>query len=385
MRCSLRVLTSKNMATDFTLACPIPISDYPQVLLAHGGGGRLTNQLIAKMFVPMFSNPALEAQHDGAVFRVGDGKVRDDKTGDRNEGDRDEGDRKGSPLLAFSTDSYVVHPLFFPGGDIGSMAVHGTVNDLAMCGARPLYLSAGYIIEEGLPMDTLWRIVQSMALAAQNAGVQIVTGDTKVVDRGKGDGVFINTAGIGIIEHDQHIAPQSVRPGDVLIVNGDIGRHGIAIMAVREGLEFETTIESDSAPVAGLVLQLLDAKIKVHCMRDLTRGGMASALNEIAESAQVGMAIEELRVPVRDDVHAACEILGFDPLYVACEGRFVAFVAPQDAERALEIMRRHPLGADAAIIGTVKADHPGIVMMKSRIGASRIVDMISGEQLPRIC
>jgi hydrogenase expression/formation protein HypE len=265
------------------------------------------------------------------------------------------------------------------------MAVHGTVNDLAMCGARPLYLSAGYIIEEGLPMETLWRIVQSMAQAAKNTGVQVVTGDTKVVDRGKGDGVFINTAGIGVVEHDLKIAPQSVRAGDTLLVSGDIGRHGIAIMAVREGLEFETTIESDSAPVADLVMQLLDAKIEVRCLRDLTRGGMASALNEIAESARVGIAIEELRVPVRDDVHAACEILGFDPLYVACEGRFVAFVAPQDADRALDIMRAHPLGSGAAIIGTVKDHDAGVVTMKSRIGASRIVDMISGEQLPRIC
>ena len=350
---------------DFTNgpACPIPISDYPNVLLAHGGGGRLTNQLIARMFLPAFDNPALQAQHDGAVFRVGD----------------------ASPQLAFSTDSYVIHPLFFPGGDIGSLAVHGTVNDLAMCGARPLYLSAGYIIEEGLPMDTLWRIVQSMQAAARNAGVQIVTGDTKVVDRGKGDGVFINTAGVGIGEHERRITPQSVRPGDALIVNGDIGRHGIAIMAVREGLEFETTIESDSAAVAGLVMQLLAENIEMHCLRDLTRGGLASALNEIAESAGVGVTIEERRVPVRDDVHAACEMLGFDPLYVACEGRFVAFVAPQDAERARAVMRGHPLGADAAIIGTVKADHPGVVMMKSRIGVSRIVDMISGEQLPRIC
>jgi hydrogenase expression/formation protein HypE len=349
------------MGSQFTLTCPIPISDYPNVLLAHGGGGKLTNQLIAKMFLPAFSNPALEAQHDGAVFSM------------------------GQTRLAFSTDSYVIHPLFFPGGDIGSMAVHGTVNDLTMCGARPLYLSAGYIIEEGLPMETLWRVVQSMQQAALNANVQIVTGDTKVVDRGKGDGVFINTAGIGVIEHDLRIAPQSVRAGDVLIVNGDIGRHGIAIMAVREGLEFESAIESDSAPVADLVLRLLAAKIDVHCMRDLTRGGLASALNEIAESARLGIAIEERRVPVRDDVHAACEILGFDPLYVACEGRFVAFVGPQDADRALAIMRAHPLGADAAIIGSVKEDNPGVVMMKSRIGASRIVHMISGEQLPRIC
>ena len=353
------------MTTEFSLSCPIPISDYPNVLLAHGGGGKLTNQLIARMFLPAFHNPALQAQHDGAVFRLPTGR--------------------GDPLLAFSTDSYVIHPLFFPGGDIGSLAVHGTVNDLAMCGARPLYLSAGYIIEEGLPMESLWRIVQSMQQAAEAAGVQIVTGDTKVVDRGKADGVFINTAGVGIVEHDRPIAPQSVRPGDVLIVNGDIGRHGIAIMAVREGLEFETTIESDSAPLAGLVLQLLDAGIEVHCMRDLTRGGLASALNEIAESAGIGIAIEERRIPVRDDVHAACEILGFDPLYVACEGRFVAFVAPQDADRALELMRQHPLGAGAAIIGAVQPENPGLVMMKSRIGASRIVDMISGEQLPRIC
>jgi hydrogenase expression/formation protein HypE len=349
------------MDPQFILSCPIPISDYPNVLLAHGGGGKLTNQLIAKMFVPAFSNSALDAQHDGAVFKLGDTR------------------------LAFSTDSYVIHPLFFPGGDIGSMAVHGTVNDLAMCGARPLYLSAGYIIEEGLPMETLWRVVQSMQQAAQNAHVQVVTGDTKVVDRGKGDGLFINTAGVGILEHDRLIAPQSVRLGDVLIVNGDIGRHGIAIMAVREGLEFESAIESDSAPVADLALQLLAENIDVHCMRDLTRGGLASALNEIAESARVGIHIEERRVPVRDDVHAACEILGFDPMYVACEGRFVAFVAPQDAERALAVMRAHPLGAEASRIGAVQAEHPGVVTMKSRIGASRIVDMISGEQLPRIC
>jgi hydrogenase expression/formation protein HypE len=353
------------MESQFTLSCPIPISDYPNVLLAHGGGGKLTNQLIAKMFVPAFSNSALEAQHDGAVFNLA----------------------KGTNRLAFSTDSYVIRPLFFPGGDIGSMAVHGTVNDLAMCGARPLYLSAGYIIEEGLPMETLWRIVQSMQQAAQTANVQIVTGDTKVVDRGKADGVFINTAGVGILEHDRRIAPQEVRPGDMLLVNGDIGRHGIAIMAVREGLEFESAIESDSAPVADLVLQLLDANIEVHCMRDLTRGGLASALNEIADAAKVGIGIEERRVPVREDVQAACEILGFDPMYVACEGRFCAFVAPQDAERALEIMRAHPLGQGSAVIGAVKAegDNPGVVTTKSRIGATRIVDMISGEQLPRIC
>ncbi len=366
------------MDTNFTLSCPIPISDYPNVLLAHGGGGKLTNQLIARMFVPAFSNPALDAQHDGAVLSLLPGGA-------------------GS-LVAFSTDSYVIHPLFFPGGDIGSLAVHGTVNDLAMCGARPLYLSAGFIIEEGLPMHMLWRVVQSMQQAARAAHVQVVTGDTKVVDRGKGDGLFINTSGIGLLEHGVRIAPQSVRAGDVLIVSGDIGRHGIAIMAVREGLEFESAIESDSATVADEVMQLLDEGIEVHCLRDLTRGGLASALNEIAASARLGIYIEEARVPVRDDVNAACEMLGFDPLYVACEGRFVAFVAPQDAERALALLRgqqrtqqrTHSSGAQSADvqatrIGVVREDHPGVVMMRSRIGASRIVDMISGEQLPRIC
>ncbi|MCX7826738.1 MAG: hydrogenase expression/formation protein HypE, partial [Verrucomicrobiae bacterium] len=299
----------------FAPACPIPISNYPNVLLAHGGGGKLMHQLVEKMLVPAFGSAALEARHDGAVLRIGDAR------------------------LAFTTDSYVVRPLFFPGGDIGQLAVHGTVNDLAMCGARPLYLSAGFIIEEGLPMDTLWRIVRSMRAAADAAGVQLVTGDTKVVDKGKGDGIFISTAGIGVVEHDRVIAPRSVRAGDCLLVNGDLGRHGIAIMAVREGLQFETTIESDSAALAGIVLELLCAGVEVHCLRDLTRGGLASALNEIAETARVGIAIDESVIPVREDVHGACEILGFDPLYVANEGRFVAFVAPADAERALALLR----------------------------------------------
>jgi hydrogenase expression/formation protein HypE len=349
---------------DFTLQCPIPISDYPVVLLAHGGGGKLTHQLIEKMIAPAFSNPALDARHDGAVFLAAEGGRR----------------------LAFSTDSYVVRPLFFPGGDIGSLAVHGTVNDLAMCGARPLCLSAAFIIEEGLPMETLWRVVRSMRQAADNAGVSIVTGDTKVVDRGKADGVFINTAGVGVIDSDLRIAPQSVRAGDAVLVSGDLGRHGMAIMAVREGLEFESAIESDSAPLNGLVQRLIDAGIDIHCLRDLTRGGLASALVEIAEAAGVGIAVEETAIPVRDDVQAACEILGFDPLYVANEGRFAAFVAPGDADRALDILRAHPLGQGAQRIGAVRADgRPGVVTMKSRIGATRIVDMLSGEQLPRIC
>ncbi len=344
-----------------SFVCPIPIEQYPTVLLAHGGGGKLMHQLIEKMFLPLFGNPLLEARHDGAVVEL------------------------KSSRLAFTTDSYVVRPLFFPGGDIGTLAVNGTVNDLSMCGARPLYLSAGFIIEEGLPMDTLWRVVRSMKQSAEQAGVRVITGDTKVVDRGKGDGIFINTAGIGVLERNHVIAPGSVCPGDVLLLSGDIGRHGIAIMAVRQGLEFETSIESDCAAVSGLVEALLCAGVEIHCMRDLTRGGLASALVEIAEASGLHIRIEENAVPVRQDVRGACEILGFDPMYVANEGRFVAFVAARDAERALAVARQHPLGQGAAIIGSVTPEPSGLVTMKSRIGATRVIDMISGEQLPRIC
>jgi hydrogenase expression/formation protein HypE len=346
---------------DFTSSCPIPISQYPQVLLAHGGGGRLMHQLIDKMFLAAFQNPLLETRHDSAVVTLTEKK------------------------LAFTTDSYVVRPLFFPGGDVGSMAVHGTVNDLAMSGARPLYLSAAFIIEEGLPMETLWKIACSMQQAAQRCGVQIITGDTKVVDRGKGDGVFINTAGIGVIEHDRQIAPQKVQPGDAILVSGDLGRHGMAIMAVREGLQFESAIESDSAPVHEIVLELLKAGVGIHCLRDLTRGGLAGALNEIAEAAHVHIKVEEKSVPVREDVHAACEILGLDPLHVACEGRFAAFVAAKDADRALSIMRAHASGAGGRVIGRVAESSTPLVTLKSAIGANRILDMPSGEQLPRIC
>jgi hydrogenase expression/formation protein HypE len=346
---------------DFTLACPIPIQRYPHVLMAHGGGGRLMHQLLEKVFASAFANPILDSRHDSAAFEVPPGR------------------------LAFTTDSYVVRPLFFPGGDIGSMAVHGTVNDLAMSGARPLYLSAGFILEEGLPMEMLWRVVCSMKEAAQRCGVQIITGDTKVVDKGKGDGLYLNTAGIGVIEHSLAIAPRNVQPGDVVLVSGDLGRHGMAIMAVREGLQFESTIESDSAPVAELVLQLLKARIEIHCLRDLTRGGLASALNEIAEAAGVCIAIEEKLVPVREDVHAACEMLGLDPLHVANEGRFVAFVTAKGAERALAIMRAHPVGAGSAMVGKIGKRSSPLVTLKSTIGASRILDMPSGEQLPRIC
>lgn len=347
--------------TDFTLSCPIPIDQYPTVLLAHGGGGKLMQQLLERMFLPTFGT-AKSIPHDSAVLTLPTDKI------------------------AFTTDSYVINPLFFPGGDIGSLAIHGTVNDLAMSGARPLYLSVGFILEEGLPMATLWRIVQSMQQAAQNANVQIITGDTKVVDRGKGDGIFINTAGIGIVEHDLVIAPQSVQPGDVILLNGDIGRHGIAIMAVREGLEFETTIESDSAPLASIVLELIQAGVTIHCLRDLTRGGLSSTLNEIATSARVTINIDENVIPVREDVQGACEILGFDPLYVANEGRFVAFVPQESVDKTLEILRSHH--EQACIIGQVTGTSKakmGLVTVQSKIGASRILDMLSGEQLPRIC
>jgi hydrogenase expression/formation protein HypE len=341
--------------------CPIPIEQYPNVVMAHGGGGKLTHQLIEKMFFAAFSNTLLQTRHDGAVFELPSSK------------------------LAFTTDSYVVQPLFFPGGDIGTLAVNGTVNDLAMCGARPIYLSAGFIIEEGFSMDTLWRVVRSMALTAQKACVQLVTGDTKVVERGKGDGIYINTAGIGALESRQAVSPACIKPGDVIILNGDIGRHGIAVMAVREGLEFESTVTSDCAALSEIVLALFASGIEVHCLRDLTRGGLASALVEIAEAAHFHIEIKETAIPVREDVQGACEILGFDPIYVANEGRFVSFVPAQESERVLKQMHLHPLGTQACIIGTVKEDHAGLVTMKSRIGTTRVVDMLSGEQLPRIC
>jgi hydrogenase expression/formation protein HypE len=349
------------LPSEFTLSCPLPITQYPQVLMAHGGGGRLMHQLLETVIGPAFSNPILDTRHDSAQFTVPPGK------------------------LAMTTDSYVVRPLFFPGGDIGSLAVHGTVNDLAMSGARPLYLSCAFIIEEGLPMDTLWRVACAMREAARKCGVQIITGDTKVVDKGKGDGLFINTTGLGVIEHGQEILPRKVQPGDAVLVSGDLGRHGMAIMAVREGLQFESAIESDSAPVADVVLDLLQAGIEIHCLRDLTRGGLASALNEIAEAAGVSILVEEKLIPVREEVHAACEMLGLDPLHVANEGRFAAFVSEKNAARALEALRRHPVSANAAWVGRVGEKSAPLVTIKSAIGASRILDMPSGEQLPRIC
>ena len=350
------------MDNEFALNCPIPFADYPQVLLAHGGGGKLMQQLIEKIFQASFANPLLGQRHDGAVMQL------------------------GGQRIAFTTDSYVVHPLFFPGGDIGTLAINGTVNDLAMCGAQPRWLSAGFIIEEGLPMATLWRIAQSMKAAAAAAGVTLVTGDTKVVDRGKGDGVFINTAGLGVIEHARTIAPASVRPGDVILLNGDVGRHGMAIMSVREGLEFETAIESDCAPLNGAVQALLAAGIEVHCLRDLTRGGLTAGLNEIARDGRVAIEVGESAIPVQEQVQGACEILGLDPFYVANEGRFITFVPEREADRALAVLRAHPAGAGACRIGKVRDDGtPGQVTMASRIGVRRILDLLSGEQLPRIC
>lgn len=346
---------------DFTLGCPLPIERYPQVLMAHGGGGRLMHDLIENMIVPGFEGLPDAQRHDSAVFPFDSGR------------------------LAFTTDSYVVKPLFFPGGDIGSMAVHGTVNDLAMSGARPVALSASFILEEGLPMETLWAIVRSMQAAAVEAGVRIVTGDTKVVDRGKGDGIFINTAGIGVPMSDAEISPRMVRPGDAVLVSGDIGRHGMAIMAMREGLEFDSAIDSDSAPVHEVVAALLKQGIEVHCLRDLTRGGLASAMNEIAIAAGCCIALDERKIAVRGDVQAACEILGFDPLYVACEGRFAAFVPAEQAGEALSIMRAHTVSHQAAAAGQVLEAPKGAVTLRTTVGTSRIVDMLSGEQLPRIC
>lgn len=341
--------------------CAVPIGDHAHVLLAHGGGGRLTNQLIDGLFLPAFGNPSSHAHHDGAHLDLGGAR------------------------LAFSTDSYVVRPMFFPGGDIGTLAINGTVNDLAMCGARPQFLSVGFVIEEGLPMDSLRRIVSSMQAAARAAGVTIVTGDTKVVDRGKGDGVYLNTAGVGLIEYHGQIAPASVRPGDAVLLSGDVGRHGMAVMAAREGLQFESNIESDCAPLAEPVLALIEAGVTIHCLRDLTRGGVASATVEIAESTGLHIRLNEHAIPIREDVRGACEILGFDPLYVANEGRFIAFVPEAEAGRALDVLRRHEVSRDACAIGTVSDTQGGLVTLKSRIGATRVVDMLSGEQLPRIC
>lgn len=342
-------------------SCPLPRSNYQEIVLAHGSGGKLSQELIQKIILPQFRNDLLEPLHDGALFSV------------------------GAERLAFSTDSYVVSPIFFPGGDIGKLAIHGTVNDLAMCGARPLHLSVGFILEEGLPMDDFWRVVQSMREAADAAGVTLVTGDTKVVDRGKADKIFINTSGIGVVPKGVNIDPKRARPGDKIILSGSIAVHGIAIMSVREGLEFETEIASDTAPLNGLVEAIFATGRDVHVLRDPTRGGVTSALSEITQSAGTGMVLDEVRIPINEEVKGACEILGLDPLYVANEGKLLAIVPADAADVILAAMQAHPLGREAAIIGEVTADHASFVLMKTRIGGTRVVDMLSGEQLPRIC
>jgi hydrogenase expression/formation protein HypE len=348
-------------------SCPVPIFDHKNIVLGHGSGGKLSAELIAKVFVPAFANPILERLDDQAVFELSGAR------------------------FAFTTDSFVVTPIFFPGGDIGQLAVNGTVNDLAMSGARPVYLAAAFILEEGLPTDDLRRIVQSMSAAARSAGVQLVTGDTKVVNRGKGDKVFITTTGIGVVEHPLTISAGKARPGDRILLSGYIGDHGMAIMSQREGLEFEGSITSDCASLHGLVsamlatcaeASMLDA---IHCLRDPTRGGVATSLNELASQSHAGMLLQEHSIPVRESVRGACEILGLDPLYVANEGKLLAIVASDAADAVLESMRLHPLGGDAQIIGEVVAEHPTMVRMETLVGGSRILDVMFGEQLPRIC
>ncbi|MDC8448992.1 MAG: hydrogenase expression/formation protein HypE [Nitrospira sp.] len=345
----------------FEPACPLPISGKHTVQLAHGGGGRLMQELIHDVFVRAFHNPMLAPLHDGATWPI----------------------EKGT--LAFTTDSYVVRPLFFPGGDIGSLAVNGTINDLAMCGAKPLYLSAGFILEEGLSLDILQRVVNSMAEAARAAGVPIVTGDTKVVDRGKGDGIFINTAGVGLVPTGVRVLPALIQPGDAILVSGDLGSHGVAVLSVREGLRFDGNVESDSASVHHIVADLIDSGIEIHCLRDLTRGGLASVLNELAAAAKLGMVVEESAIPVSEPVRGACELLGLDPLYVANEGRFVAMVPMQQAEATRAVMRRHEASRHAAHMGVVTDRDPSMVVLRTVVGTHRVLDLLSGEQLPRIC
>jgi hydrogenase expression/formation protein HypE len=347
------------------LTCPTPRADYERVLLGHGSGGKLSADLIQRLFLPELGNEILAALEDQATLSLdSDGKL---------------------PRLALTTDAFVVRPLFFPGGDIGSLAVHGTVNDLAVGGATPKYLSAAFILEEGLPLAALRRIVASMRAACQAADMLLVTGDTKVVDRGPGDQVFITTSGIGLVPPGRSLSIKNVRPGDRILVSGTIGDHGIAIMSVREGLEFETVLASDTAPLHDLTRAMLAACPGIRWMRDPTRGGVSSALNELAAAARVGVKLEEATIPLRHEVRAACEMLGLDPLYVACEGKLIAAVPAADAERLLATMRAHPLGRNAAIVGEVVAEHPGLVTMRSLVGGERVVAMLAGEQLPRIC
>ncbi|MGH7874129.1 MAG: hydrogenase expression/formation protein HypE [Candidatus Binatia bacterium] len=341
--------------------CPVPIFNHKQIVLGHGSGGKLTSELIQKVFLPAFANDYLAKLDDQAVLQFNGSRI------------------------AFTTDAFVVTPIFFPGGDIGDLAINGTVNDLAMSGAKPLYIAAAFILEEGLATDDLYRVVSSMSGAAKEAGVLLVTGDTKVVNRGKGDKIFITTTGLGVVDNSVRISADRARPGDKILLSGTIGDHGIAIMSQRENLEFDGFIESDTAALHTLVADLLHAGVDIHCLRDPTRGGIATTLNEIAASSRAGMVIDERQIPIREAVKGACEILGLDPLYVANEGKFVAITAPESADYALQRMRAHALGREAHVIGEVVSEHPGMVLMKTAIGGTRVVDVMFGEQLPRIC
>lgn len=360
-------MEAHDTAPDFAnWTCPLPLKDYPTIVMGHGGGGKLGNELVEHLFLPAFRNPELENLGDAAVFDLKPGF--------------------GPSRIAMSTDSFVVQPLFFPGGSIGALAVNGTVNDLAVSGAEPKYLSASFILEEGFPLAQLAAIVDAMAEAARIAHVRIVTGDTKVVERGHGDGCYISTAGIGIQRPGILVGPDRAKPGDAVLVSGTLGDHGMAIMSVREGLEFESPIRSDCAALNGLIADALAAGGRaVHSMRDPTRGGLASTLNEIAAASRVGVQIDETVLPVRPEVHAACELLGLDPVYVANEGKAVFFVAPEAADRVLAALRAHPLGKDAARIGSVTAEHPGMLVARTAMGANRVIATQIGEQLPRIC
>jgi len=356
--------TTQTMAApDFSQwSCPLPLADYPAIVMGHGGGGKLGNELVEHLFLPAFRNAALEDLGDAAVVDFAGGRI------------------------AMSTDSFVVQPLFFPGGSIGALAVNGTVNDLAVSGAEPKFLTAGFILEEGFPLAQLAAIVQEMAAAARTAGVQIVTGDTKVVERGHGDGCYINTAGMGVLRPGIAVGPHRAKPGDVILVSGTLGDHGMAIMSVREGLEFESQIRSDCAALNGLIADVLAAAGDgVHAMRDPTRGGLASTLNEIATASNVGMVIDEPSLPVRPEVQSACELLGFDPVYVANEGKAVFFVAPEYADTVLSVLRAHRLGREAARIGYVTAEHRRMLVARTGMGANRVISVQIGEQLPRIC
>ena len=360
-------MSKDRSAPDFSnVSCPGPLRDYPHVILGHGGGGALSHELIEGIFLPAFSNPLLDRLGDSTVLDVA-------------------GELAGGGRLAISTDSYVVRPLFFPGGSIGELAVNGTVNDLAMSGAKPLCLTAGFIIEEGLPVAELAAVVDAMAKAVRAAGVQIVTADTKVVERGHGDGVYINTAGIGVVPPGVAVGATPIRAGDVVLLSGMIGAHGMAIMSVREGLAFESRIESDTAPLHGLVAAMLDVCPEIRMLRDPTRGGVATSLNEIAGFAACGIEIDEPAVPVHAHVASACEILGLDPMLVANEGKLLAIVPAEAAGRVLAAMRAHEHGRQAVVLGRVVAEHPKLVVMRTAVGGSRVIPMPIGEQLPRIC